>query len=199
MITESQACRLRDGVRAAYSSAADSPTSKHPFPVGRGFAESLGYPAELLNSLPDLAVEAFAGVSNVSIFADVPEGVSVLDLGCGAGLDTMIAARRVGAKGRVTGVDFSQSMLTRARSAAAELGVTNAVFLEGTAENIPCPAASFDIAIINGIFNLNPAREAIFRELSRVLKSGASASIAELILKEPLLADVCISETNWFA
>ena len=199
MITESQACRLRDGVRRAYSSAADSPTSKHPFPVGRAFAESLGYPAELLNSLPDAAMEAFAGVSNVAIFADIPEGVSVLDLGCGAGLDTLIAARRVGAKGRVTGVDFSQSMLARARTASAEVGATNVAFLEGTAENIPCSAASFDVAIVNGIFNLNPAREAIFRELARVLKAAGSAFVAELILKEPLPAEICASEANWFA
>jgi len=199
MIAEAQAHRLRDGVRNAYTSAADSPTSKHPFPVGRAFAESLGYPIELLNSLPQAAVEAFAGVSNVSIFADIPEGVSVLDLGWGAGLDTLIAARRVGTSGRVTGVDFSQSMLSRARTAATDLGAANVVFLDGTAENIPCPAASFDVAIVNGIFNLNPAREAIFRELSRVLRTGASAFVAELILKEPLPAEVCISEANWFA
>lgn len=144
-------------------------------------------------------MEAFAGVSNVAIFADIPEGVSVLDLGCGAGLDTLIAARRVGAKGRVTGVDFSQSMLARARTASAEVGATNVAFLEGTAENIPCSAASFDVAIVNGIFNLNPAREAIFRELARVLKAAGSAFVAELILKEPLPAEICASEANWFA
>lgn len=199
MITEFQARRLREGVRNAYSAAADSPTSKHPFPVGREFAASLGYPAELLNSLPDAAVEAFAGVSNVSIFADIRAGVAVLDLGCGAGLDSLIAARRVGPKGYVTGVDFSESMLSRARSAAAELGASNVVFLEGSAENIPCSAASFDVAIANGIFNLNPARKDIFRELSRVLRPGASVFVAELILKEPLPAEVGLSEANWFA
>src|SRR5574340_1038337 len=86
---------LRAKVRDAYSSAAERPQEKHAFPVGRGFAESVGYPAGLLASLPSVCVEAFAGVSNVSLFADIAEGATVLDLGCGAGMDTLIAARRV--------------------------------------------------------------------------------------------------------
>ncbi|MBI3625608.1 MAG: methyltransferase domain-containing protein, partial [Candidatus Rokubacteria bacterium] len=110
--------RLRDAVRGAYSAAADRPDVKHPFPVGRAFAASLGYPSDLLASVPSGCVDAFAGVSNVAIFADTPQGARVLDLGCGAGLDSLIAARRVGVHGRVIGIDFSDEMLARARKAA---------------------------------------------------------------------------------
>ncbi len=85
--------QLREGVREAYSEAARKPQDEHPFPVGREFAESLGYPPDLLAGLPAVAVEAFSGVSNVSVFAEIPSGATVLDLGCGAGLDSLIAAR----------------------------------------------------------------------------------------------------------
>ena len=118
LLTEETRDRLCEAVRNAYSSAARQPEGTHPFPVGREFAASLGYPPGLLDSSPSVAVEAFAGVSNVAVFADIPEGANVLDLGCGAGLDALIAAGRVGARGRVLGVDFSEAMLTRARRAA---------------------------------------------------------------------------------
>src|SRR5262245_6999368 len=96
-----KAARLREGVHHAYSAAAENPQAGHPFPVGREFAESVGYPAEVLADIPGAAVEAFAGVSNVAIFAEIPQDVTVLDLGCGAGLDTLLAARRVGPAGRM--------------------------------------------------------------------------------------------------
>jgi 2-polyprenyl-3-methyl-5-hydroxy-6-metoxy-1,4-benzoquinol methylase len=111
--------RLREMVRGAYSAAAEQPEEKHAFPVGRQFGESIGYPAELLARLPSVACDAFAGVSNVSLFADLPPGATVLDLGCGAGLDTLIAAQRVGTAGKVIGVDFSEAMLARARDAVS--------------------------------------------------------------------------------
>jgi SAM-dependent methyltransferase len=190
---------IRDRVREAYSAAANSPNDKHPFPIGRGFAESIGYPADLLDSLPSTCVEAFAGVSNVSLFAEVPEGATVLDLGCGAGLDSLIAARRVGPTGKVIGVDFSTSMLDRARQAAAEVDVHNACFERADAERVPIASGSLDVALVNGIFNLNPARESIFRELARVLHPGGVAYVAELILADALPATVKQSDADWFA
>jgi arsenite methyltransferase len=105
---------LRHRVMEAYSAAALHPNDSHAFPVGRRFAETLGYPAELLKGLPPACVEAFAGVSNVSVFAQIPGGATVLDLGCGAGLDSLVAARRAGPNGIIVGVDFSFPMLARA-------------------------------------------------------------------------------------
>jgi SAM-dependent methyltransferase len=186
---------LREGVRKAYSAAAGAPEGAHPFPVGRQFAESLGYPAALLARLPGASVEAFAGVSNVSIFAEIPAGAAVLDLGCGAGLDTLIAAGRADT---VLGIDFSAEMLGRASCAARLHGARNVTLCEADAERLPLPDASIDIALANGIFNLNPARPAIMTELARVLRPGGSLYCAELVLKEPLPPER-LDQANWFA
>src|SRR5438876_9301088 len=114
LLTEETRDRLCEAVRNAYSSAARQPEGTHPFPVVGEFAASLGYPPGLLDSSPSVAVEAFAGVSNVAVFADIPEGANILDLGCGAGLDALIDTGRVGARGVVLGVACSEALLIRA-------------------------------------------------------------------------------------
>ena len=198
-MTETDRTNLRDKVRIAYSTAAEIPQEKHAFPVGRGFTESVGYPADLLDHLPSIASEAFAGVSNVSILAEIPSGATILDLGCGAGLDALIAARRVGLGGKVIAVDFSNAMLTRARQAVAEAGASNVELREADAEQLPIADEEIDVAMVNGIFNLNSSRDAIFRELARVLRRGGTVFAAELILSSPLPPEARASETNWFA
>jgi len=191
---------LREGVHRAYNAIAELPQTEHPVPVGRAFAERLGYPAEMLDHYP-IAAEAFAGVSNVSIFAQLPPGATVLDLGCGAGLDSFIAAERVGAEGQIIGVDFSESMLARASAQAAQqrLGAGRVEFKHGAAERIPLPDSSIDVALINGIFNLNQNRTQIFHELARVVKPQGVLFAAELILREPLPPEELANETDWFA
>lgn len=193
------ASALKEKVRNAYSAAAHNPTAKHPFPVGRAFAESLGYPAALLDTLPASAVEAFAGVSNVSLLAEIPTGATVLDLGCGGGLDSLIAARQVGPSGKVIGIDFSDIMLGKARKAAEEASSPNVTFKQADAESLPLGPASIDVALVNGIFNLNPARESIFRELARVLKPDGVVYAAELVLTGPLPPNVSQTDADWFA
>jgi arsenite methyltransferase len=191
--------KLRHRVMEAYSSAALHPNDAHAFPVGRRFAETLGYPAELLERLPSACVDAFAGVSNVSVFAQIPGSATVLDLGCGSGLDSLIAASRAGANGTVVGVDFSFPMLARALRGAKEAGIRNTVFCMADAEYLPLRDGSISVALVNGIFNLNPKREAIFRELARVVKTGGAVYCAELILLGPLPPNKQQCETNWFA
>jgi arsenite methyltransferase len=195
----SVACDLRESVRRAYSEAAEHPQNKHAFPVGHRFALSLGYSEDWLDTLPAVCIEGFSGVSNVSSFADIREGDSVLDLGCGAGLDSLIAARRAGTGGKVYGVDFSDAMLRRARQAASQAGAPNIEFLRGDAEYLPLGDATIDVAIVNGIFNLNPARKTIFSELARVVRPGGVVHAAELVLKAPLPERERLSEANWFA
>ena len=129
--------QLRRKVQRAYSAAAEKPGEKHPFPVGRAFAESIGYTAALLDSLPPIAVEAFAGVSNIHTFAHIRAGATILDLGCGAGLDSLIAARAVGRSGKVFGIDFSEDMLERARQATSNTNIDNVIFKRADAEQMP--------------------------------------------------------------
>jgi SAM-dependent methyltransferase len=190
---------VREKVRDAYSSAAENPEAPHPFPVGRAFAESLGYPADWLEEIPPASLDAFAGVSNVPCFAEIPRDATVLDLGCGAGMDSLLIARRMGHGGRIVGIDFSQSMLQRARCAGLESRTANVLFSQAEAERLPLCDGSIDVAIVNGIFNLNPGRTAIFHELARCVRPGGRVYGAELVLREPLPPEAKASASNWFA
>ncbi len=183
--------RLREQVREAYSLAAEDPCAKLPFPVGPDFAASVGYEIE---DLPPQAAAVFAGVSNVSMWAPIHPGMVVLDLGCGGGLDTLIATRRAGPAGRVAGLDFSMGMLARARAS-----VQTADFVQAAAEAIPLADESVDLVLVNGIFNLNPRRQEIFAELARVVKPGGYVAGAELVLREPLADAERASASNWFS
>lgn len=186
---------LQAKVQSAYSQIAES-TIDPPFPTGRTLAEDVGYPADLINLLPSVAVDTFCGVSNVSLFADIDAQNGVLDVGCGAGLDTVVAARRAA---KVIGVDFSASMLKLASQAVHEAGLDAKVtLLRCQAQQLPLVDASVDVAIVNGIFNLNPNRQKIFQELARVIRPGGSLFVAEIILKETMREEDLTNPTNWF-
>ena len=168
-------------VREAYSEIATRPNAGHPLPVGHTLALDLGYTQAVLDTVPGTAVEAFSGVSNVSMWADIKPGDDVLDLGCGGGLDTLIALNR-GAN--VVAVDFSAAMLERARAMVESAGKQDQVkFLEARADQLPLPDSSFDAVMINGIFNLNPRRQAILAEIHRVLRPGGRVYAAEIVRK----------------
>ncbi len=190
---------MRDGVRQAYTTIAGRPLNEPLFPTGRALAENLGYPADLLDTLPTVSVEAFCGVSNVSLFAEIPEAATVLDLGAGAGLDTLIAAKRAGKSGKVIAIDFSEAMLARARLAISEAQATNVEARLADAEELPVADASVDVVIVNGIFNLNPYRERIFSELARVVRPGGIVFAAELILSAAFTQKQRSDSTNWFS
>lgn len=184
-------------VEEAYSGIARAPEQRHPFPVGRELAEGLGYPGSLLDRMPSQCVEAFAGVSNVSLFADIRPGDTVLDLGCGAGLDLLVAAER--GAGKLIGVDFSVPMLDRAQLAVESAAQQHRITLvHGSAQRTPLVSASVDVAMVNGLFNLNPDRSSVFRELFRLLRPGGSVFAAELVLNEPLPREM-LDNANWLA
>lgn len=187
---------IRNRVRATYSSIADAPADDHPFRIGPEVAESAGYPPEALGGVPTQTVQSFAGLSCLPCFAEIGPQDRVLDLGCGAGLDTILAARQAGS---VIGLDFSPAMVARARESAASLGLTNVEFQLGDAESIPLENDSIDVALVNGIFNLNPSRGRIFDELARVVRPGGAVFAAELILKGSPLPTSTDDEDDWFA
>lgn len=172
---------LREKVREVYSRAATDPGGEHPFPLGRDFALEVGYPTDLLSSFPQTAAESFAGVSNVSIYAELPEGAKVLDIGCGAGLDCLVAAGKVGSQGRVVGVDFSHKMIEKAKKNTGLVTRADLEFRVAPAESLPFPHHEFDVILVNGIFNLNPFRNKIFDEIFRVLKPGGYVYASELV------------------
>ncbi|MBF0344238.1 MAG: methyltransferase domain-containing protein [Nitrospirae bacterium] len=190
---------LQKMVSEAYSNVAVNPRDKHPFPVGRAFAESVGYSAELLDKISKRALDSFAGVSNVSVFADIPEGAVVVDVGCGAGLDTIIAALKTGVNGKVIGIDFSSDMVDCAVMAAQETGVGNVQFHQGGVDQIELNDSSADVVLANGIFNLNPNREAIFKEMYRILRPGGTVYASEIILKETAKSTAVCDIKNWIA
>jgi arsenite methyltransferase len=176
---------LKTEIKKTYSSVSDEPGRDFIFPTGRAWAEDLGYPAELAN-VPDSAVESFAGVANPWTMGRLSAGERILDLGSGAGTDSLVAAQMVGANGRVTGIDMTAPMLAKARAAAAEMGVANVEFVEGEAERLPFSDASFDVVISNGVIDLVPDKDAVFAELYRVLVPGGRMQIADVTIQNPV-------------
>ena len=195
----SDAAELLVGVRQAYSDAALDPSQSLPFPVGRAFAEGVGYPKAILDSLPAEAVSSFAGVGPLGEFAEIDPGATVLDLGCGAGLDSLLAARKCGASGRVLGIDFSQAMLAKARVASRLAGVSNILHCSADAGRLPLTTASVDVVLVNGIFNLNPGRWGLFQEMARVLKPGGVTFAAELVFTRPQKIKEARDIKEWLA
>ncbi len=176
---------LKSEIKKTYSSVSQEPSKDFVFPTGRAWAEDLGYPEELAN-VPELAVESFAGVANPWQLGRLEPGERVLDLGSGAGTDSLIAAQMVGAGGSVTGIDMTPQMLAKARAAAAELGASNADFVEAEAERLPFADASFDVVISNGVIDLIPDKDAVFAELHRVLAPGGRMQIADVTIQNPV-------------
>jgi arsenite methyltransferase len=179
---------LKGEIKKTYSSVSQEPAKDFVFPTGRAWAEDLGYPEELAN-VPELAVESFAGVANPWQLGRLTPGERVLDLGSGAGTDSLIAAQMVGAGGGVTGIDMTPEMLTRARAAAAEMGAANVEFVEAEAERLPFADASFDVVISNGVIDLIPDKDAVFAELHRVLAPGGRMQIADVTIQNPVSAE----------
>jgi SAM-dependent methyltransferase len=176
---------LKSEIKKTYSSVSEEPGRDFIFPTGRAWAEDLGYPAELAN-VPESAVESFAGVANPWRMGRLAPGERVLDLGSGAGTDSLVAAQMVGAAGRVTGIDMTAAMLVKARSAATTMGVTNVEFVEAEAERLPFSDASFDVVISNGVIDLIPDKDAVFTELYRVLAPGGRMQIADVTIQNPV-------------
>src|ERR1041384_3396023 len=141
---------LKSEIKKTYSSVSEEPGRDFVFPTGRAWAEDLGYPEELAN-VPDSAVESFAGVANPWELGRLAPGERVLDLGSGAGTDSLVAAQMVGESGRVTGVDMTPQMLAKARAAAAELGAANVEFVEAEAGRLPFADGSFAVGVSHGV------------------------------------------------
>jgi arsenite methyltransferase len=176
---------LKSEIKKTYACVSEQPETDFIFPTGRAWAEDLGYPDELAK-IPEAAVESFAGVANPWELGRLDVGERVLDVGCGAGTDTLVAAQMVGPEGRVVGIDMTREMLAKARDATAELGATNVELLEAEAERLPFPDASFDVVISNGVIDLIPDKDAVFAEVFRVLAPGGRIQVADVTIQNPV-------------
>ena len=189
---------IKRAVAEKYSEVALTPEGKFNFPVGRKFAESVGYPAEVLDELPVAIWESFTGAGNPQPYVDPRPGETVLDLGCGAGLDLYLYAKAVGEGGKLYGLDMSQAMIDKARKNLESGDIRNVEFLNVSADAIPLPDASVDLVTANGIYNLSPDKDAVMREVYRVLKDGGRTVFSEIVLKSPLPEKVRRNIDDWF-
>jgi arsenite methyltransferase len=180
---------LRCQISDKYTEVAKTPEKGFHFHTGRPLALMLGYPEDILQTLPAGTVESFAGTGNPFTMGELRPGETVLDIGCGAGLDSLIAARQVGQSGRVVSVDMTPAMLDKAAAGAREAGIGNIEFRKGLAEALPVEDASIDVVISNGVINLCPDKMAVMQEVNRVLKPGGRIQIADIVVHKELPQD----------
>jgi arsenite methyltransferase len=177
---------LRSQVQEKYREVALDPHARHHFHTGRRLSALLGYNTAVVDSLPDRAVESFAGVGNPFSLREIQPGERVVDVGSGAGFDSFIAAGKVGDTGQVIGVDMTDVMLEKSRATAAELGVQHVEFREGLAEALPVEDGWADVVISNGVINLCADKRSVFAEIHRVLRPGGVLQFADIANGRPV-------------
>ena len=175
--------KLRDEIQSIYSQVARAPSGDFHFHRGPAYAASLlGYDATLLATLPEQSTASFAGVANPHRMGPLPEGAVVVDIGCGAGMDLLLAARAVGPRGRAIGIDMTEDMAETARRSAHAAGLGNVEVRLGDAMSLPIEAGSVDVVISNGVLNLTPDKSVAYGEVFRVLRPGGRFLYADIVV-----------------
>ena len=183
--------KLRDEIRSIYARVAEDPSGDFHFHRGPGYASDLlGYDREALAALPDQCTASFAGVANPHQLGPIGEGLVVADIGCGAGMDLLLAAKAVGPRGRAIGVDMTEAMAEKARASARGAGLENVEVRIGDAMSLPLDDASVDVVISNGVLNLTPDKAVAYGEVFRVLKPGGRFLYADIIVGHELSESV---------
>lgn len=190
--------RLEEEVKTVYRNVANSPENDYHFEMGRTLAERLGYPTEDLDRIPSEALESFAGVGYHFDYARIAEGDSVLDLGSGSGTDVFVAALYTGSNGSVTGIDMTNEQLEKSRALRDAAGMDHVHFEKGYIEDLPFDDDEFDVVISNGVINLSPDKDQVFEEVHRVLRSGGTLAISDII-SERQMPDSIKSDADLWA
>jgi ubiquinone/menaquinone biosynthesis C-methylase UbiE len=190
---------LRDQVREKYRAVAVEPDATYHFHTGRSHARRLGYDETIVASLPDRAVESFAGIGNPFSLRALERAERVVDVGSGAGFDSFVAAHQVGHDGAVIGVDMTAEMLDKATATTELLALAHVEFRNGYAEQLPVEDGWADVVISNGVINLSPDKAAVFREAARLLRPGGRLALADIVTNVQLPETVTCDATLWAA
>lgn len=178
--------QLRLEIQKHYAEVADSPDHEFHFHTGRDAARRVGYDEAVINDIPDDVIASFAGVAHPFHFGLPRPGETVLDVGSGAGVDAIIAAKAVGPEGRVIGVDMTPEMLDAARRNTERMGLDNVEFRKGLVERLPVDAESIDLVISNGVLNLMVDKHGAYKQIARALKPGGRLQIADICVDRPV-------------
>jgi SAM-dependent methyltransferase len=189
--------QVQEAMRRRYAAVAEQPIGQFNYPVGRGSAEQLNYRRELVDRIPSDVVEHFVGVGNPFSMGEPEPGWNVLDIGCGCGFDSQMAAHYVGPTGRVRGVDLTPEMLGVARAGLERCGLFNVEFIEGRALALSVESAWADLIISNGALNLATCKASAFSEIARVLKPGGRFQAADLVLVKDLPRELRDDQFAW--
>ena len=188
---------LQATVKERFAKVARSPDQEKKFPVGPASAKKLGYDASEIDALPTSVTESFCGVGNPLGLGELRTGQTVLELGSGPGMDSLLAARRVGPTGKVVGVDMCGEMITKARHNAKLLNLNHVEFVNAGIEKLPLPDESVDVVISNGVFNLCPDKLRVLAEAYRVLRPGGRLQMADILLEESVTPEEVAKKGSW--
>ena len=187
---------IRAEVVERFTRIAHAPQQEEKFPVGPASAKTLGYDADVIDQLPPSVTESFTGMGNPLALRKLMTGEAVLDVGCGAGLDSILAARAVGPSGKVIGVDMIKAMVDKAKTNAKMAGVANVEFIQASIEDLPLDHGSMDTVISNGVLNLCPHPK-VLGEISRVLRTGGHLQMADILLEDGVSPEEVARKGAW--
>lgn len=188
---------IKDKIRQRFVTVATDPTAPQRHPTGPASAKTLGYDPAEIDALPARVTESFAGVGNPLGLGELRPDDTVLDIGCGAGVDSILAARRMGPSGRVIGVDTTAEMVKKAADNAVAAGITNAEFHRGEADRLPAADGTVDVVISNGVFNLCLDKPKVLAEVYRVLRPGGRVQMADILLEEGVTDGQVAAKGAW--